>query len=244
MIELIRDIRIRSFGFWQSEICNEVREILHSFECQFVELICDGRTSHVSGIGNIPTDGDSYFAVLKVKQFAFPAEVQIGDKIDAWCSAKYSASNLAFSWLKDDRPIQSNANGILVENSHHFAALIISSLQIEHLGNYTCVASSPTGEQDRYTAELIARTPPTWLSKPNDINASVGSHVEFTCDATGFPRPNVTWLRAGEAFTHFYSLFCLTLFSIPPKSFTLLSSSLSHYFRPLLDTVFAFCFWF
>ena len=42
---------------------------------------------------------------------------------------------------------------------------------------------------------------PSFYLHPKSTLASRGDTVELTCGARGFPRPNITWLKDGIAFT-------------------------------------------
>lgn len=136
-------------------------------------------------------------SVPQVKNFSFPAEAQLGQRIEALCSVKFNVPGLTFAWLKDGSPISESSDGVVLIEARSFLAISIDSLKPSHTGNYTCVARSPSG-QDSHTATLVAFTAPFWHVLPQDTFVRTGSSVELKCEATGYPVPNVTWTSSGE----------------------------------------------
>ena len=41
------------------------------------------------------------------------------------------------------------------------------------------------------------QTPPQIILNPRNAEVAVGESVEFSCNATGFPPPDIVWLRNG-----------------------------------------------
>ena len=41
------------------------------------------------------------------------------------------------------------------------------------------------------------QNPPSIVLDPNSAEVAVGGSVEFSCNATGYPLPNILWLRNG-----------------------------------------------
>ena len=40
-----------------------------------------------------------------------------------------------------------------------------------------------------------ATVPPFWLSEPRDVTVLLGQPIAVPCQADGYPKPNVTWIR-------------------------------------------------
>ncbi|XP_069729285.1 hemicentin-2 [Phaenicophaeus curvirostris] len=111
------------------------------------------------------------------------------------CRARGSPP-LHVSWLKDGLPLRLSPRVTLLSAGH---VLRISQAQISDVGLYTCIASSRAGVANR-SFILQIQVPPV-LESPESSEEQVvaeGSDVTFTCEATGFPAPVVTWLKDGK----------------------------------------------
>nr|XP_033816119.1 hemicentin-1 isoform X1 [Geotrypetes seraphini] len=100
------------------------------------------------------------------------------------------------AWLKDGRPLpQTDAMHVLRGGE----MLRIASTQVEDTGRYTCLASSPAGDDDK---EYLVRVhvPPNidGTSGPQDVTVLKNGQVILECKSDAFPPPTITWLRDGE----------------------------------------------
>ncbi|NWU93884.1 HMCN1 protein, partial [Upupa epops] len=98
------------------------------------------------------------------------------------------------SWMKDGRPLlQSDGVHILRD------ILRITSAQVEDTGRYTCLASSPAGDDDK---EYLVRVhvPPNiaGTSGPQDVTVLQNRQVTLECKSDAVPPPTISWLKNGE----------------------------------------------
>ncbi|NXL89730.1 HMCN1 protein, partial [Alectura lathami] len=98
------------------------------------------------------------------------------------------------SWMKDGRPLLQNDNVHVVREG-----LRIASAQVEDTGRYTCLASSPAGDDDK---EYLVRVhvPPNiaGTSGPQDITVLQNRQVILECKSDAVPPPTISWLKNGE----------------------------------------------
>ncbi|NXK97014.1 HMCN1 protein, partial [Formicarius rufipectus] len=97
------------------------------------------------------------------------------------------------SWMKDGRPL------LQTENIHVLGeALRITSAQVEDTGRYTCLASSPAGDDDK---EYLVRVhvPPNIAGTggPQDLTVLQNRQVTLECKSDAVPPPTISWLRNG-----------------------------------------------
>ncbi|KAH7974625.1 hypothetical protein HPB49_017482 [Dermacentor silvarum] len=90
-----------------------------------------------------------------LRDLVFPSEVALGEEILVGCFVKKgTVGPYRITWLKDGREIQESERVSIAARSKTSAALRISSLRAEDVGNYTCAASNDFGT-DTVTAALI-----------------------------------------------------------------------------------------
>ncbi|XP_071421021.1 hemicentin-1 [Pithys albifrons albifrons] len=97
------------------------------------------------------------------------------------------------SWLKDGRPL------LQTDNIHVLrGALRITSAQVEDTGRYTCLASSPAGDDDK---EYLVRVhvPPNIAGTdgPQDVTVLQNRQVILECKSDAVPPPTISWLKDG-----------------------------------------------
>ncbi|NXY61032.1 HMCN1 protein, partial [Callaeas wilsoni] len=98
------------------------------------------------------------------------------------------------SWMKDGRPL------LQTDNIHMLReALRITSAQVEDTGRYTCLASSPAGDDDK---EYLVRVhvPPNIAGTggPQELTVLQNSQVILECRSDAVPPPTISWLKNGE----------------------------------------------
>ncbi|MGH0125472.1 UNVERIFIED_CONTAM: hypothetical protein FKN15_054569 [Acipenser sinensis] len=100
------------------------------------------------------------------------------------------------TWMKDGRPLP-QTDGIRVLRGGE--VLRIASAQVEDTGRYTCLASSPAGDDDK---EFLVRVhvPPNiaGTSAPQDLSVLQNRQVILECKSDAVPPPSLTWLKDGE----------------------------------------------
>ncbi|XP_014015728.2 hemicentin-1 [Salmo salar] len=96
------------------------------------------------------------------------------------------------SWLKDGRPLQGDSER--VQEDGHF--LRIAQVQVEDAGLYTCLATSPAGE-DGKNHWVRVQVPPTLLGSDDERLLSVPAkgHLTMECQADLDPPPDIEWYK-------------------------------------------------
>ena len=122
------------------------------------------------------------------------------------------------TWLKNWFP--------LVSDPYKVSVLASGSLRIHNstktdIGNYHCVALNIGGHDSRTIyldvhckascihacmsvackyiwAFSISLVPPHFISVPTSETLLIGSRLEWRCEATGNPKPSVTWMKNGQ----------------------------------------------
>ncbi|XP_060132638.1 hemicentin-1 isoform X1 [Zootoca vivipara] len=100
------------------------------------------------------------------------------------------------TWMKDGRPVPQTDDIRILRGGE---VLRISSAQVEDTGRYTCLASSPAGDDDK---EFLVRVhvPPNIAGTSNPQNLSVlqNRQIILECKSDAVPPPTITWLKNGE----------------------------------------------
>ncbi|KFP01647.1 Hemicentin-1, partial [Calypte anna] len=98
------------------------------------------------------------------------------------------------SWMKDGHPLLQNDNVHVLREG-----LQITSAQVEDTGRYTCLASSPAGDDDK---EYLVRVhvPPNiaGTSGPQDLTVLQNRQVLLECKSDAVPPPTISWLKNGQ----------------------------------------------
>uniref|UniRef100_A0A8C2MET6 Hemicentin-1 n=1 Tax=Cricetulus griseus TaxID=10029 RepID=A0A8C2MET6_CRIGR len=100
------------------------------------------------------------------------------------------------SWMKDGRPFLQTDQVQILEGG---AILRVSSAQVEDTGRYTCLASSPAGDDDK---EYLVRVhvPPNiaGMDESQDFTVLRNRQVTLECKSDAVPPPVIMWLKNGE----------------------------------------------
>ncbi|KAK0095060.1 hypothetical protein PV326_009321 [Microctonus aethiopoides] len=98
-------------------------------------------------------------------------------------------------WSKDGNPIKSTSR---VTHGDYGKSLIIKRVDYEDEGLYTCEASNGVGRAQTYSIDLKVRAVPFFTVEPEIINAAEDETVEFRCEASGVPEPDIKWIHNGK----------------------------------------------
>ena len=103
-----------------------------------------------------------------------------------------------------------NNDNLLPSTTVHIRStgeLILTNVQVENSGNYTCkIWGSPGSREatailiveDRLFASGAPSSPPfIATATPSSQTISLGDTIQLACLVDGFPEPEVTWLRNG-----------------------------------------------
>ena len=90
----------------------------------------------------------------KVVPFSAPATLQQGDRTTLTCTVARGDSPLTLLWQKDGAPVTPDSlSSVKILNFDEFnSMLIIESLKLAHIGNYSCSAVNAAGQSAVWTA--------------------------------------------------------------------------------------------
>ncbi|CAG9136240.1 unnamed protein product [Plutella xylostella] len=148
----------------------------------------------------------------EIEPFSFSANLQEGKRAQVSCSVTSGDMPVHFTWLKDRLPIPSELQ-VEERGADFFSNLVFKEVTAQHSGSYTCVASNSAAKVN-YTAELVVKVSPKWVTEPKEESVLAGEPLALHCQTTGSPPPQVTWLKQrGEPL----ALHCQTTGSPPPQ---------------------------
>lgn len=129
----------------------------------------------------------------KLEPFVFPSNLQEGARAQATCYVTSGDVPIHFKWYKDRAPIPAFLQ-IEETVSEFYSMLIFKEVSSRHSGEYTCVASNAAARTN-YSATLMVKVAPQWIIEPQDVSALLGTDILVDCASSGFPKPQVVWLR-------------------------------------------------
>uniref|UniRef100_A0A3Q2CT39 Hemicentin-1 n=1 Tax=Cyprinodon variegatus TaxID=28743 RepID=A0A3Q2CT39_CYPVA len=125
-----------------------------------------------------------------------PAEVSVvvNNVLELLCEAT-GIPTPTLTWLKDERPLPRTESLRLLRGGE---ILRVTSAQLEDTGRYSCLASSPAGDDDK---EFLVRVhiPPniSGESAPQHLSVLQNGQVTLECKSEAVPPPTLTWLKDG-----------------------------------------------
>ncbi|KAG1696508.1 Down syndrome cell adhesion molecule-like protein Dscam2 [Nymphon striatum] len=123
-----------------------------------------------------------------------PGKVEVGKLVTIVCTVKDGDEPIRISWLKDGLPLSVDL-GIDFMEAKRFSYLQIREIKKDHSGNYSCTAKNMAGESSK-TVNLDILIPPSWINTPGNVTATIGRRLlTLKCDANGWPRPAIKWIR-------------------------------------------------
>ncbi|XP_012576655.1 PREDICTED: hemicentin-2 [Condylura cristata] len=133
-------------------------------------------------------------------------KVLAGEVVDLNCAAE-GTPEPQLEWSKDGAALQAG----VPRGSVHFAAV-----QTSDAGLYRCEASSIAGV-DAWELELRVLVPPSIREDEHRVNVTgmAGQPLTLECDASGFPAPEVVWLKDGQPLPHLGSHRFLDTLHLP-----------------------------
>ena len=88
--------------------------------------------------------------------FTAPSNLQQGDRATLTCTVARGDSPLTLMWMKDGEPIPRGRSSYKVLNFDEFNSMLtLESLNLEHIGNYSCRASNPAGASSVETQLIV-----------------------------------------------------------------------------------------
>ncbi|MCJ8749980.1 hypothetical protein PDJAM_G00193750 [Pangasius djambal] len=100
------------------------------------------------------------------------------------------------TWLKDGRPISMSGSVRVISGGR---SLRLMHAAAEDAGRYTCIVSNTAGE-DRKNFDLDVLVPPSIVNGGGmqEVRVKEGQNITLTCEVTGNPVPEITWLKDGQ----------------------------------------------
>ncbi|XP_053737549.1 hemicentin-1 isoform X1 [Synchiropus splendidus] len=91
---------------------------------------------------------------------------------------------------------------LLTENVSRYTfgedgSLLIHSAQVTDTGRYLCMATNQAGTQ-RKRVDLQVQVPPSIADGRTNMTVMVNVQTTLSCEATGIPKPTVSWMKNGR----------------------------------------------
>ncbi|CAG5125030.1 unnamed protein product, partial [Candidula unifasciata] len=129
------------------------------------------------------------YSVLVVRDVEPDPGVQrvgVGDRVELECVVTGSTTPRV-TWTKAEGPLPWNS--IIGEGT-----LIIPEVRQEDAGTYQCTATNEAGTvKSEVRLEVSSR--PVIPPQQDYVTAAVGTPAQLRCDASGYPRPRISWMK-------------------------------------------------
>ncbi|XP_042243141.1 neuroglian-like isoform X6 [Homarus americanus] len=81
---------------------------------------------------------------------------------------------------------------------HYGKVLVLEDLEEVDMGSYYCQATNEAGESDTQHFTVYVEAAPEFVVEPGVINSPQGATAVFNCEASGDPKPTITWTKNGQ----------------------------------------------
>ncbi|KAM4896067.1 hemicentin-1 [Sylvia borin] len=99
------------------------------------------------------------------------------------------------TWQKDGQLLPEDEKHTFLSNGRR---LQILNSQITDTGRYVCIAENTAGSAKKYF-NLNVHIPPSVVgTNPENLTVVVNNFISLTCEVTGFPPPDLSWLKNGK----------------------------------------------
>ncbi|XP_077540880.1 cell adhesion molecule Dscam1-like isoform X2 [Haemaphysalis longicornis] len=138
---------------------------------------------------------------FRLQPFSFPNNPTEGNKVTVICALVTGGitSGVEFSWHKDGKPLTLDER-VKVRSFPDMSTLVVDSLRQEDSGNYTCMGRHGS-HRDSHTEQLRVLVPVKWVQEPHDVSLRESENTTLVCDATGIPKPSISWEREGTVLS-------------------------------------------
>ncbi|NWW37465.1 HMCN1 protein, partial [Panurus biarmicus] len=99
------------------------------------------------------------------------------------------------TWQKDGQLLAEDDKHKFLSNGRR---LQILNSQITDTGRYVCIAENTAGSAKKYF-NLNVHVPPSVVgTNPENLTVVVNNFISLTCEVSGFPPPDLSWLKNGK----------------------------------------------
>ncbi|XP_012258678.2 neuroglian isoform X2 [Athalia rosae] len=117
-----------------------------------------------------------------------------GKKVELYCI--YGGTPLPqIIWNKNGQILNPSDR---ITQGNYGKSLVIKHVNFEDEGQYTCEASNGVGDAKSYSVNLQVLAVPYFTVEPEIISAAEDETVEFRCEASGVPEPQIKWIHNGK----------------------------------------------
>ncbi|KAM9751596.1 basement membrane-specific heparan sulfate proteoglycan core protein isoform 3-T3 [Menidia menidia] len=119
------------------------------------------------------------------------AAVRAGESASFTCRVYTGAQPVRLEWkLANNQPLPDN-----VRVSPDGSVMTISSARPMNHGAYRCVASNPFGITHTIVSLIVKESPVATVTPVGPVRVRAGDPINLECQASGEPRPSVSWHR-------------------------------------------------
>ncbi|XP_056009495.1 basement membrane-specific heparan sulfate proteoglycan core protein-like isoform X3 [Ostrea edulis] len=123
--------------------------------------------------------------------------VSIGEKVEMECVTTGSPQPIV-TWSRLDGQLPPSA---IVSD----AFLVIQSIRQEDAGTYVCTVQNIVGKVEKRVT-LFVRAKPIITGGTESLTAALGSSASMSCEAVGYPQPEISWYKRDGKMPRGYSV--------------------------------------
>ncbi|XP_062598285.1 basement membrane-specific heparan sulfate proteoglycan core protein-like, partial [Saccostrea cucullata] len=123
--------------------------------------------------------------------------VDVGERVEMECVTTGSPLPTV-RWSKLEGPISPYA-------SVNDAFLVMQSVRLEDAGTYVCTVENIVGKVETRVT-LFVRGEPIITGASESLTAALGSSTSMSCEAVGYPQPEISWYKRGGNMPRDYTV--------------------------------------
>uniref|UniRef100_A0A8D3EB01 Heparan sulfate proteoglycan 2 n=1 Tax=Scophthalmus maximus TaxID=52904 RepID=A0A8D3EB01_SCOMX len=163
---------------------------------QVITQIWKTRTNHLKNSSNPSRAQTAGFSAAGLQSPIIAIEphsaaVRVGDSASFRCRVYSGAQPVRLEWkLANNQPLPDN-----VKVGADGSVLTITGARPANHGAYRCVASNPFGITHSIVSLIVKESPVATVTPVGPVQIRLGEPINLECQATGEPRPSVSWHR-------------------------------------------------
>ncbi|XP_038866751.1 basement membrane-specific heparan sulfate proteoglycan core protein-like [Salvelinus namaycush] len=123
------------------------------------------------------------------------ASLRQGESASFKCRVYGGAEPIRLEWkLSNNQPLPDN-----VKVGHYGSVITIADARPSNQGTYNCVATNLFGITQSIVSLIIRESPVATVTPQGPVQVRMGEPINLECQASGEPRPSVTWHRLDSA---------------------------------------------